>query len=89
MTDVHGLYRLEPVFLKRRLPPRIDSTVGCVVLALLDCFSGYHQMWLCKEDEEKTDFIIPFSTFCYFRMLEGLCDARPTFCRMTKAALKD
>jgi hypothetical protein len=58
-------------------------------MALLDCFSGYHQIWLRKEDEEKTSFITPFNTYCYLRMLEGLKNASPTFYRMTKAILKD
>jgi hypothetical protein len=58
-------------------------------VALLDCFFGYHQIRLRKEDEEKTSFITPFSTFCYLIMLEGLRNAGPTFCRMMKAALKD
>jgi hypothetical protein len=63
--------------------------MGCEMMTLLDCFFGYHQIWLCKEDEEKTSFITSFGTFCYLRMPEGLCNAEPTFYRMTKAALKD
>jgi hypothetical protein len=58
-------------------------------MALLLCFSGYHQIWLHKEDEEKTSFITPFSTYCYKRIPEGLHNVGLTFCRMTKAALKD
>jgi hypothetical protein len=58
-------------------------------MALLDCFSGYHQIWLCKEDEEKTSFITPFGTYCYLKMPKGLKNAGPTFCRMTKAILKE
>jgi hypothetical protein len=34
-------------------------------------------------------FITPFNTYCYLRMPKGLCNADPTFCRMTKAALRD
>jgi hypothetical protein len=52
-------------------------------------FLRYHQIWLCKEDEEKTSFITPFGTYCYLRMPEGLRNAGPAFCRMTKATLKD
>jgi hypothetical protein len=57
-------------------------------MALLDCFSRYHQIWL-RRDVEKTSFITLFKTYCYLQMLEGLHNAGPTFCRMTKAALKD
>ena len=43
--------------------PRIDASVdkvaGCKRFSLLDCFLGYHQIWLNKEDEEKTNFITP------------------------------
>jgi hypothetical protein len=67
----------------------IDFTIGCEIMALLDYFSGYHQIWLHKEDEEKTNLITPFSTFCYLRMPEGLCNTGPTFYIMMKAALKD
>jgi hypothetical protein len=34
-------------------------------------------------------FITPFGTYCYLRKPEGLHNAGPMFCRMTKAALKD
>jgi hypothetical protein len=64
-------------------------TAGCETMALFDCFSSYHQIWLRKEDEEKTIFIMPFGTYCYLRMPEGLKNAGPTLCRMTKAIFKD
>jgi hypothetical protein len=72
-----------------RIDKIVDSATGCEMMVLLDCFSRYHQIWLRKEDEEKTSFIIPLGTFCYLRMLEGLCNTEPTFYRMMKAALKD
>jgi hypothetical protein len=72
-----------------RIDKMVDSAAGCETMALLDCFSGYHQIWLHKEDEEKTSFITHFGTYCYLRMPEGLKNADPTFCRMTKAILKD
>jgi hypothetical protein len=67
-----------------RIDKIVDVAMGCEMMALLDCFSGYHQIWFHREDEEKTSFITPFGTYCYLRMPEGL-----TFCRMMKAALKD
>jgi hypothetical protein len=72
-----------------RIDKIIDSAVASEMMALLDCFSGYHQIWLRAEDKEKTSFITPFGTYCYLRMPEGLRNAGPTFCRMTKAVLKD
>jgi O-acetyl-ADP-ribose deacetylase (regulator of RNase III) len=38
---------------------------------------------MAKEDEEKTNFITPFGTFCFVRMPEGLKNAGPTFIKMT------
>ena len=55
-----------------RIDTSIDKAVGCKHFSLLDCFLGYHQIWLRKEDEEKTSFTTPFETYCYTRMLEGL-----------------
>jgi hypothetical protein len=72
-----------------RIDKIVDCAAGCKMMALLNCFWGYHQIWLHKEDEEKKSFITPFGTYCYLRMPEGLCNAGPTFCRMMKVALKD
>jgi hypothetical protein len=72
-----------------RIDKIVDSTAGCEMMALLDNFFGYQQIWLHREDEEKTSFNTPFGTYCYLHMPEGLCNAGPTFYRMTKAALKD
>jgi hypothetical protein len=37
----------------------IDSTMGCANLSFLDAYSGYNQIKLRVEDEEKTAFITP------------------------------
>jgi hypothetical protein len=58
-------------------------------MVLLDCFSGYHKIWLRREDKEKTSFITSFGTYCYLRMPKGLKKAGPTFCRMMKAIVKN
>jgi hypothetical protein len=72
-----------------RIDKIINSTTASKMMALLDCFFRYHQIWLRAEGEEKTSFITLFGTYCYLRMLEGLHNAGPMFCRMMKAALKD
>jgi hypothetical protein len=72
-----------------RIDQIVDTTTGRETMALLDYFSGYHQIWLHEEDKEKTSFITPFGTYCYLKMPEGLHNAGSTFYRMTKVALKD
>jgi hypothetical protein len=67
--------------------PRIDSLVDAAasseLMSLLDCYSGYHQIWMKKEDEPKTSFITTSGTYCYLRMPEGLKNAGGSFSRMT------
>jgi hypothetical protein len=87
-TDLNKCYPKDD-FPLSRIDKVIDSVAGCETMSLLDCFSGYHQLWLCKEDEEKTIFIMPFDTYCYLRMPKGLKNVGPTFYRMMKAILKD
>jgi hypothetical protein len=71
--------------------PRIDIIInqaaGCEMLSFLDSFSGYHQVWMRREDEAKTGFTTPFGIFCFVRMQEGLRNAGPTFNRMMKLIL--
>ena len=54
--------------------PRIDKVVddaaNSQLMSLFDCFSSYHQIWMRKEDEEKTRFITPSGTYCFVRMPE-------------------
>jgi L-rhamnose mutarotase len=73
------------------LVPRIDSLVDAAasseLMSLLDCYSGYHQIWMKKKDEPKTSFITPSGTYCYLRMPEGLKNARGSFNRMTAKVL--
>jgi hypothetical protein len=95
--DVADVYRLtdlnkccsKDVFPLARIDQIIDSIAVSEMMALLDCFSGYHQICLHIEDKEKTSFITPFKTYCYLKMPEGLHNIGPTFFRKTKAALKD
>jgi hypothetical protein len=83
---------LNKACLKDEFPlPRIDSLVDAAasseLMSLLDCYSGYHQIWMKKEDEPKTSFITPSGTYCYLRMPEGLKNAGGSFNRMTANVL--
>jgi hypothetical protein len=71
--------------------PRINSLVGAAttskLMSLLFCYSGYHQIWMKKDDEPKPSFITPSGTYCYLRMPEGLKNAGGSFSRMTAKVL--
>ena len=54
-----------------RIDQIIDSTVGCDLLSFLDTYSGYHQIFMSKEDEEKTSFITPCGTYFFCGCLSG------------------
>ena len=43
-----------------RIDKIIDNAANIQLMLLLDCFSGYHQIWMRMEDEEKTSFTTPF-----------------------------
>jgi hypothetical protein len=66
----------------------IDSTAGCERLSFLDAYSGYNQIKLKKEDEEKTAFITPYGVFCYQVMPFGLKNAGATYQRMMQNCLE-
>jgi hypothetical protein len=68
--DPFGLPRIDQV---------VDSTSGCSMLSFLDCYSGYHQISLAKEDEKKIAFITPFGAFCYTSMPFGFKNTGATY----------
>ena len=72
-----------------RIDTLVDAAAGSEMLSMLDCFSGYHQIFMNKADEEKTSFTTPFGTYCYVRMLEGLRNTGCNFNRMIKKVLGD
>ena len=45
----------------------------------LDGYSGYNQIEIALEDQDKTTFTYPFGTFAFRKMPFGLCNAPGTF----------
>jgi hypothetical protein len=74
-------------FSLERVDKIVDDVANSEMLSLLYMFSGYHQMRVRKEDEEKASFITPFGTFGFVRMPEGLKNAGCTFSRMITIVL--
>ena len=46
-----------------------------------DGYSGYHQILIHPDDQEKTTFTCPYGTYAHRRMSFGLCNALASFQR--------
>ncbi|GJX60491.1 reverse transcriptase domain-containing protein [Tanacetum coccineum] len=73
--------------------PSIDQMLerlsGNEYYCFLDGFSGFFQILIAPEDQEKTMFTCPYGTFAYQRMPFGLCNAPATFQRCMTAIFHD
>jgi hypothetical protein len=82
-VDYTNLNKLCPKdrFALPRIDEVVDSTASCKLLSFLDCYSGYHQIFLREEDQIKTSFIMPFGAYCYTTMSFGFKNAGVTYQR--------
>jgi hypothetical protein len=55
----------------------------------LDGYSGYHQILINLNDQNKTTFTCPYGTFAYMRMSFGLCNSPSSFQRCMMAIFSD
>jgi hypothetical protein len=60
-----------------------------LVESLLDGFSGYNQVLVHPDDQEKTTFTTPWGTFMYVKMPFGLMNVGATFQRAMDIAFVD
>ena len=67
----------------------LDRLVGQTYFCFLDGYSGYNQIAIHPDDQEKTTFTCPFGTFAFRRMPFRLCNARATFQRCMTAIFSD
>ncbi|CAM8978287.1 unnamed protein product [Rhodiola kirilowii] len=67
----------------------LDRLAGKPYFCFLDGFSGYNQIPIAPEDQEKTTFTYPFGTFAFRRMSFGLCNAPGTFQRVVTSIFSD
>ena len=67
----------------------IDNTAGYEMLSFMDGFSGYNQIRLAEEDQDKTSFTTPWGTYCYLVMPFRLKNASATYQRAMMAIFHD
>nr|GEZ77919.1 reverse transcriptase domain-containing protein [Tanacetum cinerariifolium] len=67
----------------------LERLAGNEFYCFLDGFSGYFQIPIDPQDQEKTTFTCPYGTFAYRRMPFGLCNAPGTFQRCMMSIFHD
>ena len=67
----------------------LDRLAGHEYYCLLDGYSGYNQISIAPEDQEKTTFTCPYGTFAFRKMSFGLCNAPATFQRCMMSIFSD
>ncbi|GKB71470.1 DNA-directed DNA polymerase [Tanacetum coccineum] len=76
-------------FLLPFMDQMLERLAGNGYYCLLDGFSGYFQIPIDPQDQEKTTFTCPYGTFAYRRMPFGLCNALNTFQRCMMSIFHD
>ncbi|XP_049329329.1 uncharacterized protein LOC111193656 [Astyanax mexicanus] len=73
--------------------PRVDDALDCLTgsewFTVLDLRSGYYQIPVAEEDQEKTAFICPLGFYHFQRMPQGVSGAPATFQRLMEKVVGD
>ena len=80
-TDVNRAC-LKDSFPLPRIDLIVDATAGHELLSFMDGFSGYNQISMDPDDQEKTSFVTEQGTYCYRLMPFGLKNVGATYQRL-------
>ena len=67
----------------------LDTLAGKRYFSFLDGYSGYNQIQIAPEDQDKATFTCPWGTYAYKVLPFGLCNAPATFQRAVLGVFAD
>ena len=67
----------------------VDNSAGYQLLSFMDAYSGYNQIAMHPDDQEKTTFMTEKANYCYTVMPFGLKNAGATYQRMMNRVFED
>ncbi|KAJ9560504.1 hypothetical protein OSB04_005664 [Centaurea solstitialis] len=87
-TDLNKACPKDP-FPLPHIDAMVDATAGHELLTFMDAYSGYNQILMHKNDQEKTAFMTDKGIYCYKVMPFGLKNAGSTYQRLVNRMFKD
>ncbi|XP_041440977.1 uncharacterized protein LOC121400938 [Xenopus laevis] len=72
-----------------RIDEALDALHGSAWFSVMDLRSGYYQIPMSRDDQEKTAFICPLGFYEFTRMPQGISGAPATFQRLMEKVLGD
>ncbi|KAJ9538340.1 hypothetical protein OSB04_031073 [Centaurea solstitialis] len=87
-TDLNKACPKDP-FPLPHIDAMVDATAGHELLTFMDAYSGYNQILMHADDQEKTAFMTDKGIYCYKVMPFGLKNAGSTYQRLVNMMFKE
>ncbi|KAJ9543906.1 hypothetical protein OSB04_023613 [Centaurea solstitialis] len=87
-TDLNKACPKDPFSLSH-IDAMVDATAGHELLTFMDAYSGYNQILMHTDDQEKTAFMTDKGIYCYKVMPFGLKNAGSTYQRLVNMMFKE